>query len=104
MKNNVLKVDKISLLLLLIALLILYLFPGSLIGYFFMEILQQPNPIPNPTVTLINHALAFLYLSIICLIGYNRDKFFSNYYFFIIIINNFGIAFIILYQTDLLNL
>ena len=48
----------------LLGLLILYLFPGSLIGYFFYgDLGRQPDLIPNPLGTSINHALAFLYLT-----------------------------------------
>ena len=44
-------------------MLILYL-SWSLIGYFFYEDLgKQPDLIPNPMGTSINHTLAFLYLS-----------------------------------------
>ena len=50
----------------LVGLLILYLFPGSLIGYFlYGDLGKQPDMIPNPMGTSINHALAFFYLTII---------------------------------------
>ena len=53
-----------------LGLLILYLFPGSLIGYFFYgDFTQQPNMIPNPLGTSINHVLAFFYFSILGLIA-----------------------------------
>ena len=56
-------------------MLILYLFPGSLIGYlFYGDYGKQPDLIPNPIGTSINHALAFLYLSMLGLISYARDK------------------------------
>ena len=88
MKNNVLKLIKYLYYFSLIALLILYLFPGSLIGYFFYgDFGKQPNLIPNPTGTSINHALAFLYLSIICLIGYSRDKSFFRTIIFLILLS-----------------
>ena len=55
----------------LLGLLILYLFPGSLIGYFlYGDLGRQPDLIPNPLGTSINHALAFLYLTILGLISY----------------------------------
>ena len=63
----------------LLALLILYLFPGSLIGYFlYGDLDKQLDLIPNPIGTSINHALAFLYLSILGLISYKRDKSFNQ--------------------------
>jgi len=69
----------------LIALLILYLFPGSLIGFFFYgDFGKQPNLIPNPIGTSINHALAFFYLSIFGLISYMRDKSFNQTIIFLI--------------------
>ena len=63
----------------LTALLILYLFPGSLIGYLlYGDFGKQPDLIPNPIGTSINHALAFFYLSIFGLISYLRDKIFNQ--------------------------
>ena len=54
----------------LTGLLILYLFPGSLIGYFlYGDLGKQPDMIPNPMGTSINHALAFFYLTTIRLIS-----------------------------------
>ena len=61
----------------LVGLLIVYLFPGSLIGYFFYgDFDKQPDMIPNPMGTSINHAIAFFYLTIIGSISYlNRSSF-----------------------------
>ena len=79
MKNNVLKMIKYLYYFSLLALLILYLFPGSLIGYFlYGDLDKQLDLIPNPIGTSINHALAFLYLSILGLISYKRDKSFNQ--------------------------
>ena len=60
-----------------LGLLILYLFPGSLIGYFlYGDLGRQPDIIPNPLGTSINHALAFLYLTILGLLSYlNKTSF-----------------------------
>ena len=69
----------------LIAFLILYLFPGSLIGYFFYgDFNRQPDIIPNPLGSSINHALAFFYLSIIGLISYMRGSAFKKTLIFLI--------------------
>ena len=85
MKNNVLKLIKYLYYFSLIALLILYLYPGSLIGYFFYgDFGKQPDLIPNPTGTSINHALAFLYLSILGLTSHMRDKSFNQTIIFLI--------------------
>ena len=49
----------------LIVLLLLYLFPGSLVGFFlYNDIGRQPNLISNPFGTSINHLIFFFYLSI----------------------------------------
>ena len=85
MKNNVLKLIKYLYYFSLIALFILYLFPGSLIGYFlYGDLGKQPDFIPNPIGTSINHALAFLYLSILGFISYMRDKSFNQTTIFLI--------------------
>ena len=85
MENNVLKMIKYLYYFSLIMLLILYLFPGSLIGYFFYgDLAKQPDLIPNPIGTSINHALAFLYLSILGLISYVRNKNYNQFCIFLI--------------------
>ena len=69
----------------LTGLLILYLFPGSLIGHlFYGDFGKQPNLIPNPIGTSINHTLAFFYLSILNLISHIRDKSFNQNIIFLI--------------------
>ena len=74
----------------LLGLLILYLFPGSLIGYFlYGDLGRQPDLIPNPLGSSINHALAFLYLTILGLISYLNETSFTkslNFSYRIIII------------------
>ena len=56
MKNTIFKLTEYVYYFSLIVLLILYLFPGSLIGYFLYDNLgQQPNLITNPIGTSINH-------------------------------------------------
>ena len=85
MKNNVLKLIKYLYYFSLIALFILYLFPGSLIGYlFYGDYGKQPDLIPNPIGTSINHTLAFFYLSIIGLTSHMRDKSFNQTTIFLI--------------------
>ncbi len=72
----------------LTGLLILYLFPGSLIGYFlYGDFSQQPDLIPNPMGTSINHALAFFYLSILGLISYMRGAGFNQTLIFLIVLS-----------------
>ena len=71
-----------------IILLILYLFPGSLIGYFlYGDFVRQPDFIPNPLGTSINHLLAFFYLSMLGLINHMRSKSFKKTLIFLIIVS-----------------
>ncbi len=75
----------------LLGLLILYLFPGSLIGYFlYGDLGRQPDLIPNPLGTSINHALAFLYLTILGLISYFNKTSFRKVLFFLIALSLFS--------------
>ena len=69
-------------------LLVLYLFPGSLIGYvLYQDFGQQPDFIPNPLGTSINHALAFFYLSILGLIIYMRRVSFNQTVIFLLVLS-----------------
>ena len=69
MKNSILKLLEYVYYFSLIILLILYLYPGSLIGYFlYGNLEQQPNLIPNPIGTSINHFIFFSYITTLALI------------------------------------
>ncbi len=69
MKNTILKLLEYIYYFSLVILFILYLYPGSLIGYFLYGNLgQQPNLIPNPIGTSINHLIFFNYITILALI------------------------------------
>jgi len=69
MKNTILKLLEYVYYFSLIILLILYLYPGSLVGYFlYGNLEQQPNLIPNPIGTSINHLIFFSYITILALI------------------------------------
>ena len=75
----------------LTGLLILYLFPGSLIGYFlYGDLGKQPDMIPNPIGTSINHALAFFYLTTIGLISYLNEPSFMKVLIFLIALSLFS--------------
>ena len=64
MKNTIFKLLEYSYYFSLIILFVLYLFPGSLIGYFLYGNLSlQPDFISNPIGTSINHLIFFVYLS-----------------------------------------
>ena len=72
----------------LTGLLILYLFPGSLIGYFlYGNFSRQPDFIPNPLGTSINHALAFFYLSLLGLISFMKETNFKQNLIFLLILS-----------------
>jgi len=72
----------------LAGLLIIYLYPGSLLGYFFFgDFKKQPDFVPNPFGTSINHALAFFYLSIVGLISYIKEKNFKKTVIFLLILS-----------------
>ena len=74
----------------LTGLLVLYLFPGSLIGYFlYGDLGKQPDMIPNPMGTSINHTLAFFYLTIIGLISYLNQTSFKKILIFLITLSLF---------------
>jgi|TARA_B100000768_G_C11097399_1_gene297597 VanZ family protein len=87
MKYNKSKLIEYTYYFSLIALFILYLFPGSILGYFFYgDLTQQPNIIENPIGTSINHFFFFVYLTTLGTI-YNSQKnnFFNNIYFILLI-------------------
>ena len=68
-----------------VALFVLYLFPGSIIGYLLYEDLgKQPNLISNPAGTSINHFIYFLFLSIVGLFGYLKDDSFKKVLIFLL--------------------
>ena len=63
----------------LLFLIIISLYPGSLIGYFFYgDLEKQPNLIPNPFGTSINHFIYYLYISLLGLILYVKTKNFKK--------------------------
>ncbi len=69
MKNNVLKMVEYLYLFLLTTLFIIYLFPGSLLGYLLYEdIGKQPDLITNPIGTSINHFIFFAILTFLATI------------------------------------
>ena len=68
MKNTILKLLEYIYYFSLVILFIIYLFPGSLIGYLLYGNLgQQPNLIPNPIGTSINHLIFFSYITTLAL-------------------------------------
>jgi len=88
MKNTIFKLLEYSYYFSLVILLILYLFPGSLIGYFLYGNLgRQPDLIPNPIGTSINHLISFICLSSLAFIARVREKKFINSFQFLFFIS-----------------
>ena len=85
MKNTIFKLLEYSYYFSLIILFVLYLFPGSLIGYFLYGNLSlQPDFISNPIGTSINHLIFFVYLSTLgSTVRLIRGKNFLNSFFFL---------------------
>ena len=75
MKNIIFKLLEYLYYFSLAILLILYLFPGSLIGYLLYGNLgQQPDLIPNPIGTSINHLISFSYITLLALMLRSKKK------------------------------
>ena len=88
MKNSILYSFKYLFYFSLIVLLILYLFPGSLIGYIlYGNFGKQPNLISNPIGTSINHLIFFFYVSIIGFIFRINQKTFLNSFSFLFLVS-----------------
>ena len=88
MKNIFFSTSKYLFYFSFIFLLILYLFPGSLIGYFLYGNLgKQPDFISNPIGTSINHLLFFFYLSILGFIFRRNQRKFINSFSFLFLIS-----------------
>ena len=87
MKNTIFKLTEYVYYFSLLVLLILYLFPGSLIGYFlYGNFGQQPNLIANPIGASINHLIFFSYITVLSIIIRARAKnIFTNYFVIIFI-------------------
>ena len=56
-------------------LIAISLYPGSLLGYFFYgDFSQQPNLFSNHVGTTINHFIAYVYISLLGLFLYQKNK------------------------------
>ena len=63
----------------ILLLIVLSLFPGSLIGLiFYGDLGKQPNIVENPFGTSINHFISYFYVTILGLFAYLRDKNFKK--------------------------
>jgi len=83
MKNYILKFIIYLYYLSLVVLLIIYLFPGSIIGYLlYGDLSKQPSLVKNPIGTSINHFFYFFYLTFLGLIyNLNKKKFINSFLF-----------------------
>ena len=87
MQNNILKLIIYLYYLSLVVLLVIYLFPGSIIGYLLYEDLgKQPSFVNNPIGTSINHFFYFCWLTFLGLIyNLNKKKFINSFLFLFIL-------------------
>ena len=84
MKNIKFKLLEYSYYFSLLILFVLYLFPGSLIGYLLYGNLgQQPNLISNPIGTSINHLIFFFCLTSLGLVVRSKYQNFLNSFIFL---------------------
>jgi hypothetical protein len=84
MKNTIFKLLECLYYFSLVSLFILYLFPGSLIGYYLYGNLgKQPDLISNPIGTSINHLISFICLSSLAFITRVRVRKFINSFQFL---------------------
>ena len=88
MKNTIFSALKYLFYFSFIILLILYLFPGSLIGYFlYGNFGKQPNFISNPIGTSINHLVFFFYLGFLGFLFRSNQKKLINIFSFLFLIS-----------------
>tara|TARA_B110000285_G_C14849933_1_gene479442 strand:+ start:57 stop:449 length:393 start_codon:yes stop_codon:yes gene_type:complete len=88
MKNNILKLVVYLYYLSLVILLIIYLFPGSIIGHLLYEdSSKQPNFVNNPIGTSINHFFYFFFLTFFGLIYNLSEKKFINSFLFLFVLS-----------------
>ena len=84
MKNNILKPVMYLYYLSLVVLLIIYLYPGSIIGYLlYADLGKQPSLINNPIGTAINHFFYFFYLTFLGIIYNLIERKFINSFLFL---------------------
>ena len=63
----------------LVMLIIISLFPGSLVGFlFYGDLGKHPNLIENPFGTAINHFIYYFYISILGLCAYLKNNNFQK--------------------------
>tara|TARA_B100000787_G_C16006600_1_gene212436 strand:- start:42 stop:473 length:432 start_codon:yes stop_codon:yes gene_type:complete len=90
MKKNIIKFIIYLYYLSLVLLLIIYLFPGSIIGYLlYGDLGRQPNLINNSIGLSINHFFYFFSLTFLGLIYNLKERKFINSFLFLFILSFF---------------
>ena len=90
MKNNILKSIMYLYYLSLVVLLIIYLYPGSIIGYLlYADSGKQPSLVDSPIGTTINHFFYFFYLTFLGLVYNLSIKKFINSFLFLFFLSFF---------------
>ncbi len=88
MKKNLLKLSEYLYYFSLVVLFIIYLFPGSLIGFLlYGDAGKQPNLINNPIGTSLNHFFFFVYLSILAVIFNLKKVLIYNSFYFVLLLS-----------------
>ena len=65
-----------------LSLIIISLYPGSLLGYlFYGDLYRQPNFVNNPFGTTINHFIYYIYISLLGLLLYSRSNNFKKLFY-----------------------
>ena len=71
-----------------LSLIIISLYPGSLLGYFFYNnVSKQPDLISNPFGTTINHFISYIYVSLLGLFLYLKSKNFNKLLFGLLLLS-----------------
>ena len=90
MKNNILKSIMYLYYLSLVVLLIIYLYPGSIIGYLlYADLGKQLSLVDNSIGTAINHFFYFFYLTFLGVICNLSEKKFINSFLFLFFLSFF---------------
>ena len=90
MKNNILKSIMYLYYLSLVVLLIIYLYPGSIIGYLlYADLGKQLSLVDNSIGTAINHFFYFFYLTFLGVICNLSEKKFINSFIFLFFLSFF---------------
>ena len=80
--NKVLKFSKFIFYISILFLIIISLYPGSLLGYLlYGDLGQQPNFIKNPFGTTINHFVYYVYISLLGFFLYLRMENFQRVFY-----------------------